>query len=292
MIIVDYMKKRSRYQEAVTIYNDLIQRVRQQGDTLGEMMNTAKWDLAEVYRRMGRGEQAANLYEQVLEIQDTLKTRKAKNTAQELAAVYHEKEQEQTIMQQQAKASRANLIALGIGILTLVFLAFAVILFFKNRFISHKNHILVQQITDALKFKDLYLKEKRTQEPKLVATEPDSLTDEQLFKYINKVIVQEKLFLDPNFERQTIIDRFQLSKERVGAVFSKGSDHSKMSNYIQQLRLEYAAKLLIEQPDKSIVQIASDCGFSSNTYFSDRFRKCFGMSPTDFRKVTLHSSYE
>ena len=225
MIIVDYMKKRGRYQEAVTIYNDLIQRVRQQGDTLGEMMNTAKWGLAEVYRRMGRGEQAANL-------------------------------------------------------------------FFKNRFISHKNHILVQQITYALKFKDLYLKEKRTQEPKLVATEPDSLTDEQLFKYINKVIVQEKLFLDPNFERQTIIDRFQLSKERVGAVFSKGSDHSKMSNYIQQLRLEYAAKLLIEQPDKSIVQIASDCGFSSNTYFSDRFRKCFGMSPTDFRKVTLHSSYE
>ena len=290
--IVDYMKKRGRYQEAVTIYNDLIQRVRQQGDTLGEMMNTAKWGLAEVYRRMGRSEHAANLYEQVLEIQDTLKTRKAKNTAQELAAVYHEKEQEQTIMQQQAKASRANLIALGIGILTLVFLAFAVILFFKNRFINHKNHILVQQITDALKFKDLYLKEKRTQEPKLAATEPDSLTDEQLFKYINKVIVQEKLFLDPNFERQTIIDRFQLSKERVGAVFSKGSDHSKMSNYIQQLRLEYAAKLLIEQPDKSIVQIASDCGFSSNTYFSDRFRKCFGMSPTDFRKVTLHSSYE
>ena len=290
--IVDYMKKRGRYQEAVIIYNDLIQRVRQQGDTLGEMMNTAKWGLAEVYRRMGRGEQAANLYEQVLEIQDTLKTRKAKNTAQELAAVYHEKEQEQTIMQQQAKASRANLIALGIGILTLVFLAFAVILFFKNRFISHKNHILVQQITEALKFKDLYLKEKRTQDPKLAATEPDSLTDEQLFKYINKVIVQEKLFLDPNFERQTIIDRFQLSKERVGAVFSKGSDHSKMSNYIQQLRLEYAAKLLIEQPDKSIVQIASDCGFSSNTYFSDRFRKCFGMSPTDFRKVTLHSSCE
>jgi tetratricopeptide (TPR) repeat protein len=88
--IVDYMKKRGRYQEAVIIYNDLIQRVRQQGDTLGEMMNTAKWGLAEVYRRMGRGEQAANLYEQVLEIQDTLKTRKAKNTAQELAAVYHE----------------------------------------------------------------------------------------------------------------------------------------------------------------------------------------------------------
>ena len=178
--IVDYMKKRGRYQEATTIYKDLIQRVRQQGDTLGEMMNTAKWGLAEVYRRMGRYSLAANLYEQVLEIQDTLKSRKAKHTAQELAAVYHEKEQE-----------------------------------------------------------------------------------------------------------QTIIERFQLSKERVGAIFSKGSEHTKLSNYIQQLRLEYAAKLLIEQPDKSIVQIASECGFSSSTYFSDRFRKSFGMSPSDFRKASI-----
>ena len=32
--IVDYMKRRGRYQEAVTIYNDLIQRVRQQGSYL------------------------------------------------------------------------------------------------------------------------------------------------------------------------------------------------------------------------------------------------------------------
>ena len=41
--IVDYMKKRGHYQEAATIYEDLIERIRQQGDTLGEMMNTTKW---------------------------------------------------------------------------------------------------------------------------------------------------------------------------------------------------------------------------------------------------------
>ena len=58
--IVDYMKRRGRYQEAITIYNDLIERVRRQGDTLGEMMNTAKWGLADVCQQMGRYQQAAN----------------------------------------------------------------------------------------------------------------------------------------------------------------------------------------------------------------------------------------
>lgn len=286
--IVDYMKKRGRFQEAATIYNDLIQRVRQQGDTLGEMMNTAKWGLAEVYRKMGNCSQAANLYEQVLEIQDTLKTRKAKHTAQELAAVYHDKEQEQTIMQQQAANTRATLIAIGIGIFALLLLALAVIVIRKNRTISRKNHVLAQQIADALNYKDLYLKERQTHKPKKAApADLNTLTDEQLFQHINDVIMRERLFLDPKFERQSIMDRFQLSKERVGSVFSKGSDHAKLSSYILQLRLEYAAQLLVEQPDMSIVQIASECGFSSHKYFSDRFRLRFSMTPSEFRKVRL-----
>jgi AraC-like DNA-binding protein len=305
--IVDYMKKRGRYQEAIAIYNDLIQRVRQQGDTLGEMMNTTKWGLAEVYRRMGNCERAANLYEQVLEIQDTLKTRKAKHTAQELAAIYHDQEQEQMIMEQQTRASRATLIAFIIGILTLFAIAFSVIVFLKNREIKQKNRLLARQITDALnqkeKLRELLsstkhvveagdkaeVKSEKAQRGEATASDSsdlNTLSDEQLFQQINDVIVREKLFLDPKFQRQVIIDRFQLSKERVGAIFSKGSEHANLSSYIQQLRLEYAAKLLIQQPEKSIIQIGTESGFSSKTYFSDRFRQYFGMSPTDFRMAS------
>ena len=283
--IVDYMKKRGRFPEAVTIYNDLIQRVRQQGDTLGEMMNTAKWGLAEVYQKMGRYNHAATLYEQVLEIQDTLKTRKAKHTAQELAAVYHDQEQEQTIMQQQAANTRAKLIAIGIGIFALLFLALAVIVIRKNRIISRKNQSLAAQITEAINYKQMYWDQKWAQTPKPAAVTDDlkELTDEQLFLHINEIVMHERLFLDPNFDRQAIMDRFHLSKERVGAVFSKGSEHVKLNKYILLLRLEYAAHRLIDEPELTIAQVATDSGFGSSAYFSDRFRQHYGMSPSDFR---------
>ena len=291
--IVDYMKRRGLYSEAVTIYNDLIQRIRQQGDTLGEMMNTAKWGLADVCQQMGRYEQAAALYEQVLEIQDTLKSRKAKHTAQELAAIYHDQEQEQMIMQQQVKASRTTLIAFIIGLLALITIAFSIIIFLKNREIKRKNRVLARQITEALnkkeQFREPLLSAKSQNEDIAVTESPDdlnTLSDEQFFQYIDDVIVREKLFLDPKFQRQVIMDRFQLSKERVGAIFSKGSEHANLSSYIQQLRLEYAAKLLIDQPEKSVVKIATESGFSSQTYFSDRFRQYFGMTPTDFRMAS------
>ena len=82
------------------------------------------------------------------------------------------------------------------------------------------------------------------------------------------------------------MERFHLSKERVGTIFSKSSEYGEMSTYILKLRLDYAAKLLMEQPDKTVVQIASDSGFSSSAYFSNCFRQQFGMTPTDYRRDT------
>ena len=113
----------------------------------------------------------------------------------------------------------------------------------------------------------------------------EKMSDEQQFQYINDVVVRERLFLRPDFGRQTIMDRFLLSKNRVGAIFSKCSEHTKLTSYVQQLRLEYAAKLLVEQPELSIVQIAADCGYSSSAYFTDRFRQQFGVTPSEFRKA-------
>lgn len=287
--IVDYMRRRGRYLEAVAIYNDLIQRVRQQGDTLGEMMNTAKWGLADVYHQMGNSKQAADLYEQVLEIQDTLKIRKARNTAQELAAVYHQMEQEQTIMQQQAENTRQRYILYSVIAALIGIIVLAVVIFRKNRIISRKNKSLAAQITEAINYKKMYWDEKlaqaKTQTPAPAATPDDlkALTDEQLFQHINEVVIQERLFLDPDFDRQTIMDRFQLSKERVGSVFSKGSEHVKLNSYILQLRLEHAAHLLTDEPERTITQIAADSGFGSSAYFSDRFRQHYGMAPSDYR---------
>jgi len=283
--IVDYMKRRGLHREAVTIYNGLIERVRQQGDTLGEMMNTAKWGLAEVYHQMGNCEQAAALYEQVLEIQDTLKSRKARSSAQELAAIYHDKEQQQTIMQQEAENTRQEAIILIIVIVLIAVAAFSVIVLRKNRIIHRKNQSLAQQITEAMIYKERYMQQMaESTRSEGETTDPDKLTDEQLFQYINDVIVRERLFLAPNFDRQQIMDRFQLSKERVGAAFSKGSQYAKLTDYTQELRLEYSTLLMSSRPDLSISQIALDCGFSSYAYYGKCFRRRFGMTPTEFRQ--------
>ena len=292
--IADYLRERGRYPEAVKVNDDLIQKIRAHGDTLGEMMNCAKWGLAEVYQKMGNYKQAADLYVQVLEINDTLKARQAQNTAQELAAIYHDQEQKQTIQEQEMTNTRKNYILVIVLAVLIGVIAYTVITVRQKRIISQKNRSLVKQITEAMTYKELYNNEKarlaeltsqdKNDQQSDVPNDLNAMTDEQLYQYVTEVIERERLFLDPRFERQTVIDRFQLSKERVGNIFSQ-SEHAKLTNYIQQLRLEYAAQLLVEQPERSIVQIATDSGFSSHKYFTDRFRQYFSMTPTEFRKA-------
>ena len=292
--IADYLRERGRYPEAVKVNDDLIQKIRAHGDTLGEMMNCAKWGLAEVYQKMGNYKQATDLYVQVLEINDTLKARQAQNTAQELAAIYHDQEQKQTIQEQEIANTRKNYILVIVLAVLIGVIAYTVIIVRQKRIISQKNRSLVKQITEAMTYKELYNNEKarlaeltsqdKNDQQSDPPTDLNAMTDEQLFQHVTEVIERERLFLDPRFERQTVIDRFQLSKERVGNIFSQ-SEHAKLTNYIQQLRLEYAAQLLVEQPERSIVQIATDSGFSSHKYFTDRFRQYFSMTPTEFRKA-------
>jgi AraC-like DNA-binding protein len=202
----------------------------------------------------------------------------------ELAAIYHDREQEQIIMRQEAVNTRNRYILFSVIAALLGVITLAVIVIHKNRSIRRRNRALAQQIAENVNYRKKYWEEKSAQMPSAASDDPNELTDEQLFLYIHEIIVHDRLYLDPNFGRQTIMDRFQLSKERVGTIFSKGSEHAKMSSYIQQLRLDYAAQLLANAPERSVVQIATDCGFGSSSYFSNCFRQHFGFSPTDFRR--------
>jgi AraC-like DNA-binding protein len=55
-------------------------------------------------------------------------------------------------------------------------------------------------------------------------------------------------------------------------------------DFWQRLRIDRAQKM-IRYTDKSITEIAFDCGFSTSQYFSTVFRRYSGCSPSDFRST-------
>jgi AraC-like DNA-binding protein len=55
-------------------------------------------------------------------------------------------------------------------------------------------------------------------------------------------------------------------------------------HYLNNCRLDLAAKLLCERSGVKVTDIALDCGFSSSQYFATVFRRRFGCSPGGFRR--------
>jgi len=56
------------------------------------------------------------------------------------------------------------------------------------------------------------------------------------------------------------------------------------TEYLTRCRTETAARLLVEQSNLSITDIALQCGFESGQYFSRVFRGYKGCSPRDYRR--------
>ena len=79
-----------------------------------------------------------------------------------------------------------------------------------------------------------------------------------------------------------------LSKSHLCAIFHRFVGCPPME-YLRDLRLSHAKKLLIARRDKSIAEIAYHVGFASPNYFARSFRKCYGLSPTEYLLAAVPS---
>ncbi len=57
--------------------------------------------------------------------------------------------------------------------------------------------------------------------------------------------------------------------------------------HVNILRLERAAQLLVQDPDKTIGEVAVEVGFKDYRYFSRTFRKRYGITPSVYRKFNV-----
>ena len=54
--------------------------------------------------------------------------------------------------------------------------------------------------------------------------------------------------------------------------------------YLNHLRMRRSAKMLLEYPERKIIDIAFECGFCSSQYFATVFRRYYNTTPREFRK--------
>lgn len=94
-------------------------------------------------------------------------------------------------------------------------------------------------------------------------------------------------FIENNYSRQLtlpeIAAQFGISESSLTKKI-KIFTNMTFKEYLTKTRIEEAKSLLISS-EKSITEIAYECGYNNSNFFGDVFKKAVGMSPSSYRKM-------
>lgn len=108
---------------------------------------------------------------------------------------------------------------------------------------------------------------------------------EELWVQLRALMDKKSPFLDSDLSLSQLAKLMSLSNDHLTQVIN---NHSKKNFYdfINDYRIEAAKRLLVAVSDKprSLLHIALDCGFNSQSTFSTRFKRETGETPSQFRR--------
>ena len=123
---------------------------------------------------------------------------------------------------------------------------------------------------------------KKQLEPKPKTTKTAQKDNGAFFVKMDARVNKEKPFTDPDFDYYALIKFMGVSQEEFCRLVPRYTDPERTKDYINSLRAEYAAKLLMEHSKFSMEDIVTMCGFKDAATFNNAFKFSFGITPTDY----------
>ena len=124
---------------------------------------------------------------------------------------------------------------------------------------------------------------KKQSAAKIKTTKAAPMDEEHtFFVKMDARVNKEKPFTDPDFDYYTLIKFMGVSQEEFCRLVPRYTDPDRTKDYINSLRAEYAAKLLMEHSKFSMEDIVTMCGFKDTAAFNSAFKFSFGITPTDY----------
>ena len=104
----------------------------------------------------------------------------------------------------------------------------------------------------------------------------------------NAMIEETVAFIKENYQTEITLSAVAkshfVSPEHLSRTFKRETGFG-FNEYLTIVRLQHAELLLRRRCGLSISDIAYSCGFNDSNYFSDRFRKAYGLPPLRYSKT-------
>lgn len=316
-MIVSALGELKLYDRMLSVYSHID---REDGaDTITESYSEELDMKARAAEAMGDYTTARQFLRRTIDLNDTLHKVQDMDQMAHTLSVY--KVHDEQMKAQNAKAAAKLMLVAVIALVVIVVLAVVYMfrLYRQKQMMTLKNKALISSIDKSLEYKDKYenliarieeeadnlrradaiVAEARGLTPAVQGTVGDgavdgvsqtdaadeSNEDRQLFELIDRTMREGRLYLNPEFQRQTIVEILHADRNRIGRAIRDYSGFSNLSTYINNYRLEYAYRLLRDLDSRQTIDaIAKSSGFATVRTFQRLFKERYGMTPAEFRE--------
>ena len=306
--IIPYLLQAHRYADALKLTKaDMMTYQEAYGN---DTVNYVYWIIIDRFAQAYRGlrmYKEADAYQQCLTVlHDSIYSREQASRAYQYAVAFNLHEKDLQLAESRLQSQRRGFWFIGSCVVVLLLCILFGVVYRNWRKTIHINKIAAKQINELLAQREearnnaccsktdslpvaqteKAVSEQVSEEPKQTAGEEDVVSmDYERFLRMEYALVKDRLFLQPNFGRDELMNLGNINKNDLPRVLRKYANADNVSTYLNRLRVEYAVKLMKEKPYLSFEAIAKEASFNSHSTFYRAFYKVYGMTPSQYMKA-------
>lgn len=199
----------------------------------------------------------------------------------ELRTIYEVEKIEMEVEKEKAKSAYIRSILIATLIVAILLVILTLILRRNTLTLKEKNKKLYAQYK---KIESILKIPKGTKSLSSSKEEDSDNPQKQLYLKIEEHLEQTKDFKNSNLSRETLALKIGTNGRYLIEAIRYGSNKT-FTDYINDLRLDYAANKLTENRTEPVEHILIESGFSSRATFNRLFKNKFGMTPKELRAL-------
>lgn len=274
------------------------------GDTISHAYSEELQFRAKAASAVGDYASARRYLRRTIALNDSLHKRIDQEQMARMLSVYKVHEERIKASEASSRARVLLIIIVALAVIVVVTVSLAIRILKQNREMKAKNKTMVGIIDRANKYQEVYVNqlqqndEKRDETGKNEAkgqyvapqakevAETEDNEDRHIFLEIEQYLREKKMYLECDFQRQTLIDELHIDRNKIGRLIREYSGFPNLSAYINSFRLQHACKLLAETDSRTTIDsIAKQSGFTTVRTFQRLFKELYGMTPAEFREA-------
>lgn len=155
-------------------------------------------------------------------------------------------------------------------------------------FIFASNHFLIkQEPVDAFVMQSMSNDEPMEESGQVVSEVPEIIDNSKLEQTLQKHVIQQELFLKPDLSIDDVAREIGTNIKYL-SFFLNNFKKTNFNQYINDLRLDYAIKLMEKHPETTLGNVYIRSGFNTASTFGRVFRDRYGMSPSEYAEKLKH----